>query len=282
MALKRYPPSIYPDPSQTVACLLLTAKGVTSGAAVKALPAYLKTEIVELAQQRGMPGNDLAEAIYWVIHDLRDYPKRCVECGSPVQFRSYAEAYMYDRCSTRCSNSSSTVKDKKEQASLDAYGVRHYQASEVVKDKIKLTNLERYGVESNMQRPDVFKKNMRSQFRLKPFTLPSGRTVELMGYEPQAITWLLRNGYEEAEIELVNVPSIRYAFAGSEHLYAPDAYLPKKNALVEVKSTWTLKADLDKNLAKAAGAVGSGYNYWLLVFDESGNLLEDSFQHAKV
>ena len=52
---------------------------------------------------------------------------------------------------------------------------------------------------------------------------------------------------------------------GKNRRYYPDFYIPKENLLVEVKSTYTYLADLDKNILKEQCALKSGFNYKLIV-----------------
>jgi hypothetical protein len=289
MAIKKYPSTIYPDPAKTTSDLLLKDSNrkistslnfgkVTSGPAIKFLPQSLKDEIFQLAKSYGLPSDDFAEAVYWVVHNLRDYPRRCIECNSPVQFRSYGEAYMYERCSKKCSNSSIAVKDLKEQVSMEKYGAPCHLSTPEFQIKNKNTNLERYGVEHNMQRPEVLKKNMAAQYRLKPFAFPSGKVFMVQGYEPQALGWLLNSGYPESEISL-EIPSIKYRLKRNS-VYFADIYLPNTNTLVEVKSSWTVKRDIDRNKAKFDASVKAGYNHWLLVMDKKGNLLYESLKEV--
>lgn len=280
--VREYPKSIFPNPSQTVGALLINSRNRISKTDTISLPSNLKHEILELVKQLGMKGDDFYEALYWVINDLQSYPKKC-ECGEKITlFSSFYDGYRHDFCSLRCSNNSETVKHKKEKASLDIFGVSHHFSSSETKTKIKNTFIKNYGVEHNMQDETVFLKNMKSQYRLKQFKLPSGKIINIMGYEPQAIGWLLKNGYSEDDLMFSSIKTVKYEFEGKNHFYRADLFMPSTNTLIEVKSTWTLKADLEKNNAKITGSVEAGFNHWLLVLDKSGNLIEERMSYAKV
>jgi hypothetical protein len=266
--LKVYPKTLQPDPKRVLIQLLLNKRGVTSGPAVSSLPHELKNEAIEIAQQRGMIGSNFQEAAYWIINDLVDYP-RCTECGAPVKFRSYSEAYMYDRCSTRCSNGSKNVKNKKKVTTLLHYGTEHHFAATSIKEKMKQTNLQLYGVESNMQRPDVYHRNMESQYRKKKHVLPSGKIVKLMGYEPYVIDWLINTEFcLEDDISFDVQLAIKYLFDNEERIYYPDFWIKTKNLLVEVKSSYTWNADKVRNIAKLQAAKNSGYSVKLIIWDK--------------
>ena len=46
------------------------------------------------------------------------------------------------------------------------------------------------------------------------------------------------------------MPKIEYNLNNTIRRYYPDFYIPKDNLIIEVKSMWTYKIDLEKNLAK--------------------------------
>ena len=63
----------------------------------------------------------------------------------------------------------------------------------------------------------------------------------------------------------------------SEHTYYPDFYIISKNEIVEVKSTYTIQRDVEKNKAKICGALKNGYNVMIMVFDGSKSLVRCDF-----
>jgi hypothetical protein len=106
--------------------------------------------------------------------------------------------------------------------------------------------------------------------RYKDHTLPSGKTVKLMGYEPQVIAHLLEQGILEEELAFEDdVPYVLYEHAGKTKLYMPDFFLTSKNAVCEVKSSYTYKAELTKNLAKLQAARAAGYEMYLFIWDDN-------------
>lgn len=268
MTLKKYPHSLWPNPELTLRQNLMNKKGTaTSGAAINHFPMHLKHEAILLANERGLIGDDFSEAVYWIINNLSDYP-RCVSCGLPVKFRSYSEAYMYDRCSTKCSNSDTQVKNSKEEASLKRYGVKYHLSSPEIKEKIIRSNVEKHGVTHNMHRASVFNKNMLAQMRRKAHVLPSGKSVLLMGYEHYVVNWLIQNGtFIEEDFDFDNIPTIKYQ-SDKERLYHPDLFIPSRNLLIEVKSSYTWKADLLKNIAKLSAARQAGYEVQLIIWNK--------------
>jgi hypothetical protein len=120
-----------------------------------------------------------------------------------------------------------------------------------------------------MQNEEIQQKNTASCFRSKDYTLPSGKVVRIHGYEPRCMDILL-SLYREDEIQLRNIPQIWYINPNTQrkHRYFPDMYIPHMNLMIEVKSTWTLRLDYERNMAKFRATVETGYDLHLYVFDE--------------
>lgn len=71
-----------------------------------------------------------------------------------------------------------------------------------------------------------------------------------------------------------DVPEIWYVGAdGRRHRYFVDILLQKRNALIEVKSTWTLRNDWSKVRATRRSCEALGYDFTLWVFGARGELL---------
>ena len=125
----------------------------------------------------------------------------------------------------------------------ERYGVNNPQQSEQVQAKRRETMVARYGVAHGMQCPAIRAKAEHTRRLLKPFTLPSGQVVYLRGYEPEAVTMLLKGGIREDQLILdpKQIPSFPYRdpVTGRERVYHPDIYVPHLNWIVEVKSSWT-------------------------------------------
>jgi len=67
------------------------------------------------------------------------------------------------------------------------------------------------------------------------------------------------------------VPVIKYIFEGKEHSYYPDFYVPHERMLVEVKSRYTLKAELERNKAKMNACKQMGYRFEFRVYNKDGS-----------
>jgi hypothetical protein len=96
-----------------------------------------------------------------------------------------------------------------------------------------------------MQHPDILNKNTKSQYKKKEIKTPSGKTIYLQGYEPQAYKLLL-NTYIEDEIitDKKEVPEVWWEDdTGKLHRYFVDFYIPKDKLMVEIKSLRTYSID---------------------------------------
>lgn len=94
----------------------------------------------------------------------------------------------------------------------------------------------------------------------KDYKLQSGKTIRIQGYEHIALDELVNN-YKEDDIltSRKDMPKIIYklqhklenTIVFKEHKYYPDIYIKSENKIIEVKSLFTYKIDLIKNLNKA-------------------------------
>jgi hypothetical protein len=170
-------------------------------------------------------------------------------------------------------------KAKVRQTCITRYGGPGPSSSPAVRDKIRCTLLRRYGVEHALQFPGFLTKQIRSSYTYKTVTLPSGRTVALQGYEPQVLSKLFDNGMVEHDFEFDKTkwPVLTYQTDGATHRYTPDFFVPRLNWVLEVKSPWSFKLHVQRNLAKRAAVKQAGYAFNFVIRDYEHNPLK---QHA--
>jgi hypothetical protein len=137
---------------------------------------------------------------------------------------------------------SQKAKDKRASTNLKRYGAENVYASDFGKSQIVKTNMKRRGVPNPSQDTDVQDKISKACFTPKKFIFPSGKEVLVQGYEPQALTKLLKT-FEEDDIvvgtkNIANeIGNIWYENGGKKHRYFPDIYVKSINKIIEVKST---------------------------------------------
>ena len=137
-------------------------------------------------------------------------------------------------------------------------------------EKFKNTNIERFGFPSAMQNAEIF---IRSQINSsKLFAFPSGKVIDIHGYENFALKELLESGIFEEDIitEADRVPEIWYIDdENKKHRHYVDIYIKSLNRCIEVKSEWTLLQEkfmsYKQNAAKAIG-----YEYEIWIYDNRG------------
>lgn len=109
----------------------------------------------------------------------------------------------------------------------------------------------------------------------KNYELPSGKIIKIQGYEHIALDELV-NIYTEDDIltSRKDMPEIIYKLQHNlennkiifkDHRYYPDFYIKSQNKIIEVKSSFTYKIDLIKNINKvlATKKLGYDFEFWI-------------------
>ena len=160
------------------------------------------------------------------------------------------------------------------------YGVDNPMQNKEIREKASQTCMDRYGVRNPSQHEPFYRKA--NDCRKKPYELPSGKVVQLQGYENYALDILLQD-YDEEDIvvdDRIGIPTILYKFEGERHKFYPDFYIPSENKIIEIKSSYTYDKFKEKNEAKLEWTPIRGYNieYWII--GKKGNIEEVIFRPA--
>lgn len=172
--------------------------------------------------------------------------------------------------------------EKAKQTFMAHYGVSNPNKDPTIRAKIRKTCLERYGYEVASQSPEIMEKTQNNGKKYKPFTMPSGIIRNVQGYEPFALKELLQV-YSEDDIKTdrKDVPRITYETNGKKRYYFPDIYIPSKNLIIEVKSTWTAKSKCDNIKEKEEATLATGYSFEMQIYDKKGNQLSGSITNTR-
>jgi hypothetical protein len=172
---------------------------------------------------------------------------------------------------------SQEIKDKIKKTCLEKFGVEYSLQSEEVKAKGVATNIIRYGANYPMQNAEIAESCSKKAYAKKEYTFPSGKTIDVQGYENYAIDDLL-NTEKIDENDIITsrreVPEIWYNDKeGIKRRHFVDIFIPSQNRCVEVKSTWTMEKNREKVFQKQDAAKTLDYQYDIWVYD-NGKLLE--------
>jgi hypothetical protein len=193
------------------------------------------------------------------------------------EFKEKCKQTCLERYGVEHTSQTQEFKDKLKDAFIAHYGVDNPNKTKEVRDKIKQTCLQRYGVEHPSQSQEIADKTQKNAKKYKKFTMPSGIIRNVQGYEPFALTDLLKQ-YTEDDIYTYrkDVPRISYQVNEAPKYYFPDIYIKSKNKIIEVKSTWTYKCKQDNIQQKAEATRQAGYDYEIWIYDEKGNRITES------
>ena len=167
------------------------------------------------------------------------------------------------------------IKEKSKATNLEKYGYEHAAQNKDVEEKRKVTNFERLGCEYPMQNAQVFERNKKAQFKRKLYRFPSGKEVDIQGYEPFALDLLLSQSILEEDVILGfdTMPCIMYEHNDTMHRYYPDIFIPSQNKIVEVKSEYTYKVAREVAHLKMQACQDAGLAAEIWIFSPTAVLL---------
>lgn len=169
------------------------------------------------------------------------------------------------------------IKNKIKATNLVKYGYECTLQNEEIKNKIKETCLKKYGVEHSSQSTEIMEKISKNAYNSKEYIYPSGKIINIQGYENFALDFLLINeNINETDIitGCKNVPTFWYNDETcKKHRHYVDIFIPSQNRCIEVKSTWTAEKKKDCIFLKQNAAKEIGYNYEIWVYDGKGNIV---------
>ena len=158
------------------------------------------------------------------------------------------------------------------------YGVNSYTQTDEFKEKSRVTSIKKYGTDHPMKSLEVFEKQQKNSFYFKDYTMPSGVTLRVQGYEDKAINELLKT-YSENQLIISNKDifekcgSFEYIHNDSKHRYYPDIYIPSENKIIEVKSTRTYEVQKYKNLLKQNAVIDKGFLFEFWIYGKTGKTI---------
>ena len=167
---------------------------------------------------------------------------------------------------------STELKNRGAETCKKIYGVENPFQNEEIKHKITQTNIVKYGVEHSSQNSEIMLKTQANAKKYKKYVMPSGSIRNVQGYEPFAITELLKTFNEEQiKTDRKDVPRIKYNITDKDRYYFPDIYIPSEKKIIEVKSPWTYKCKSDNIIHKKEATERLGYLYEVWIFAANGN-----------
>jgi hypothetical protein len=116
-----------------------------------------------------------------------------------------------------------------------------------------------------------------ASYKRKPYKLGE-EIIMIQGYENLTLDKLINENIpvDKIKVKTSNKPRIQYQWNNKLHWYYPDCYLPETNTVVETKSDWTWKTDLDRNMSKLRASQNCGYNVRLIVWNGKKELVLDT------
>jgi hypothetical protein len=142
--------------------------------------------------------------------------------------------------------------------------------------KFKETMLRKYNVTNPVHDKEMLNKILHNGLTTKDYTFPSGKTVQIQGYEDRAINELLESGINEDDIVLGDdIQCIKYTYKDKPCVYYPDIYVKSINKIIEVKSDFTFLRYKNKNLAKKQACENLGFSFEFYIYNRTGKYINE-------
>jgi len=165
------------------------------------------------------------------------------------------------------------IHSKTMETNLEKYGAMCLFSLEEFKEKGRQTNLRKYGAIHHLQNAEYAEKHMKASYKIKQYTMPSGKVINYQGYENFGLDELLLNEkIDENDITTsrTEVPEIWYFNKnGKRCRHYVDIFIKSQNRCVEIKSTWTNQAK-NSVYEKQKAAIEQGYLYDVWIYSEKG------------
>jgi hypothetical protein len=148
---------------------------------------------------------------------------------------------------------------------LNKYGT-NVSKLDWIKNKKKETTLRNYGVENPSQNSEIFEKSQKSGKKIKYHDVG----IYYRGtYEKHFLDFCLINN-----IKVEKGATIKYLWNGKNKVYHSDFFIPSKNLIIEIKSSYYYEKYSEINEAKRKETLKIGYNHIFIIDKDYTQFLE--------
>jgi len=155
------------------------------------------------------------------------------------------------------------IKKKSKKTCLEKYGCEYTSQIESAKEKRKKTFLRKYGVEHVLLNEEIYKKMIRTSFKIKYY---KNTPLYYQGsYEKDFLDKYF------GEFTIMNGKTILYEQNDKKLKYYSDFYLPDYNLIVEIKSSIWYDKHIEKNLIKEKTCKEQGYQFIFIINKDYDN-----------
>lgn len=173
------------------------------------------------------------------------------------------------------------LQSKKVQATIKCNNKEKYGHEVFIQSPTgKKLMVEKYGVEYALQNAELFMKQRKSSLKRKQYEFPSGKLVEIQGYEWMCLNDLIDANINEDDIivKATKMPKIMYQLEIDGIIktkrYFADIWVKSLDTVIEIKSSWTYSKETEQNRAKwlAASFICTG-GIIIFVYDKDGDYI---------
>lgn len=220
---------------------------------------------------------EFKQLLYHYLKNIKQI-QICEECKiNHTKFRTFKDGYNRF-CGRKCRH----IFDKKYR--LEKYGCETYTNSKKMKqtklerhgnenyvnpEKAKQTFLLRLGVDNNMKDPNLFAKNQRSRFQVKQY-----KETELYYQANYEYNFLELCESLNMLNKIEKGPTIRYKINNKYKIYHSDFYINDLNLIIEIKSGYWYRDNIEETICKKKASIYSNYNYCIVIDNDFNEFIK--------
>jgi hypothetical protein len=220
------------------------------------------------------------------INNTPLWVKHCPKCNrKQIYYSEYSRrrALKQNRVCKRCQNTLYFVPNKpwiKKCVDCNEDVIYNSKQGFLSKKQCRCKKCSKLWLRINNSKSSInrFSQIQKSGYKYKYYIFPNGRIEKVQGYEAYTLNYLISSSISQDDIKVKHSekPKLSYVLDGISRPYTPDAFISNVNLVIETKSPWTWKRDLDKNLAKIKGVNDAGYNMRVIIWNGDKKLISDT------
>lgn len=133
-----------------------------------------------------------SEKMYWIYHEISEYPIKCKICKGPIKTGSFTNLFVgyqnkKDYCSIKCRCADKELIKRMQKTNLERYGCTNNLHIPEIREKIKNDWIKKFGSDNPMKNKEVQEKSKQTNLRNRGVEYPAQCPIVLKKYKQSNI-----------------------------------------------------------------------------------------------